>query len=668
MHRTTSPTSSSTKPSGESGGIGGFRTLGLLESISQIDLHPLVYALTVVVGMQSIRTFVPLCTFYFYDVRDVDPLFTALLAFLVLGSGWVSPWVHRSLPSAGLPAVGILLATCRLAEQATSQPGLDLLWSGLATALFVIALPIHFLELPPGHKWSAASDHLGPAFLLGLLIDLVLHLRLRTLDLSWQTGLWPYVVLVPICLLLAVLSIATRTKRPESAGPSRLRGLPAEYVLLGLWLVCYVQVLGNPASLASYTGLSWRYVTEIFALSLLLQFGAIIFLRNHWEKAQWNWLLAPMVGACIMFYVVGDRWSIGAQLLGSTLGGLLALRIHARLAIPSKTVDSFFLSSLTCASGPLVFIILLFLYYASFEYRLGFLSKHVLLASAAGLGLGGLGLFRRPLPAIAHRNAWLPLLLIALLLSGLPILSEHTHQPKPTSPGLRLMTYNIHQGFNTSGRLDPEAIATEIEASGATVVALQEVSRGWVVNGSADLLGWLAARLDMFGYFGATADPLWGNAILSRQPLESFESHSLPPDNLSLRRGYLDARLRVDDLSVRILVTHLHHRRADSEVRGIQVRDLLKSWDGTGSTLIVGDLNADPMSVAMKAFQSSGFTSAATMLPPDRRATVLRPSGDRQIDYIWVTPDLAVEKVAIPISSASDHLPLVATIEASPMR
>ena len=39
----------------------------------------------------------------------------------------------------------------------------------------------------------------------------------------------------------------------------------------------------------------------------------------------------------------------------------------------------------------------------------------------------------------------------------------------------------------------------------------------------------LAYRLGMFAYFGATAGPLWGNALLSDYPLEDVRSHRLSP-------------------------------------------------------------------------------------------------------------------------------------------
>ena len=72
---------------------------------------------------------------------------------------------------------------------------------------------------------------------------------------------------------------------------------------------------------------------------------------------------------------------------------------------------------------------------------------------------------------------------------------------------LRILTYNIHSAYNSQGAQDPEAIARVIEASGADAVALQEVSRGWLLDGSTDLATFLARRLKMQVLFQGTADP-----------------------------------------------------------------------------------------------------------------------------------------------------------------
>ncbi|NIN36019.1 MAG: endonuclease, partial [Gammaproteobacteria bacterium] len=66
----------------------------------------------------------------------------------------------------------------------------------------------------------------------------------------------------------------------------------------------------------------------------------------------------------------------------------------------------------------------------------------------------------------------------------------------------------------TDGYLGIEAIAQVMEKSEADIIALQEVSRGWVINGRLDMLTWLSQRLHMPYVFGSATGPLWGNAVL----------------------------------------------------------------------------------------------------------------------------------------------------------
>jgi endonuclease/exonuclease/phosphatase family metal-dependent hydrolase len=224
------------------------------------------------------------------------------------------------------------------------------------------------------------------------------------------------------------------------------------------------------------------------------------------------------------------------------------------------------------------------------------------------------------------------------------------------------MTYNLHQGFNTDGALDIEALARVIEASGADVIALQEVTRSYVTNGSLDMLPWLSQRLGMPYYWGPTDPPQWGNALLSRYPLLEVNHLPLPPDSLNLHRGYIDAVIDLGGGRVRLIATHLHHLDNGSEIRQTQVETLLAAWSGSPNTLIVGDLNAVPDDPEMQDLLEAGFLESASSLNHPAPSTYYADNPERQIDYIWLTPDLQPENIFIPQSSASDHLPVVVDV------
>ena len=209
-----------------------------------------------------------------------------------------------------------------------------------------------------------------------------------------------------------------------------------------------------------------------------------------------------------------------------------------------------------------------------------------------------------------------------------------------------------------------EAIARVIEESGADVVALQEVSRGWVVAGSLDMLSWLAQRLDMVAVGGpTTTDRQWGNAILSRYPILGERAGRLPSEGLPLRRGYLQAEIDTGGTSLLLISTHLHHIAEEGEIREVQAGALLADWDAAPRTIIAGDFNAPPESEEIRLLVEAGLVDSAAALGIDPGYTSPADAPLQRIDYIFLSPDLMPEAFWLLPTTASDHLPLLVTVE-----
>ncbi|MCB8942589.1 MAG: endonuclease/exonuclease/phosphatase family protein, partial [Ardenticatenaceae bacterium] len=254
---------------------------------------------------------------------------------------------------------------------------------------------------------------------------------------------------------------------------------------------------------------------------------------------------------------------------------------------------------------------------------------------------------------------------LSLLLLLLPLYGFVTTKTAVSTPGsgfpLRIMTYNIHNGFPPYGNLNLEAIAQVIETENPDIIALQEVSRGWVINGSIDTLTWLSQRLNMPYIFNPTADPLWGNALLSRYPIINYELIPLPPDNLPLTRGFIAATIDIGTgQTLNIIATHLHHPFNGSDIRQQQAQVILDYIQNQPHTIITGDFNAEPDSPEAALFHNAGLTDILADIQPNTTFYALGPT--RQIDYIWLTPDLTATAIIIPTTPASDHLPIAATL------
>jgi endonuclease/exonuclease/phosphatase family metal-dependent hydrolase len=266
-----------------------------------------------------------------------------------------------------------------------------------------------------------------------------------------------------------------------------------------------------------------------------------------------------------------------------------------------------------------------------------------------------------------ERPGYAPALVCTLLLI-VPILLYITWkrpapiQPDPSNRSLRVMTYNLHDGVNTDGRLDIESQARIIEESGADVIALQEVSRGWLIWGGLDMLAWLTQRLELPYISGPTADAQWGNAILSRYPVVESHLILLPPDDLVLQRGYIRAEIDIGGGRISMLATHFHHAPGDDEIRELQASVILAGIPAGEPSLLLGDLNARPDSEAMRILAEAGLINVAAAIGDPPTYTYYAASPDHQIDYIWITPDLSASDFSIPRTTASDHLPMVTTV------
>jgi endonuclease/exonuclease/phosphatase family metal-dependent hydrolase len=225
------------------------------------------------------------------------------------------------------------------------------------------------------------------------------------------------------------------------------------------------------------------------------------------------------------------------------------------------------------------------------------------------------------------------------------------------------MSYNLHQGYATSGAQDLEALAGTIEAAGADVVALQEVSRGWVINGSTEMLTWMARRLRMSFVWGPAADAVWGNAILSRRRIARSAYDELPRGGAPMRRGVLWAEI---DLGrgerLLVIATHFHQVEAEGEIRVPQAAAVLRVWNRRDRTVVMGDLNATPDAPEIALLKDAGLRDAFALAGQGSGLTYSSATPERRIDYIWVSPDLRARDFRVLPGQASDHLGIAVVV------
>lgn len=236
---------------------------------------------------------------------------------------------------------------------------------------------------------------------------------------------------------------------------------------------------------------------------------------------------------------------------------------------------------------------------------------------------------------------------------------------------LRVLSYNIRHGDGMDRHIDLERVAKVIREANPDLVAVQEVDRGVKRSSGVDQPAELARLTGMHAFFEKNIEFQggdYGNAVLSRLPVEYHKNHPLPQSQPREQRGALEVRVRVSGRPITFIATHLDYHPTDAErLASIAMFKGMVERCGKMPVIIAGDFNASPDSEVLKravGFLRDTFDPAG----PDRFTFPADAPHDR-IDYILYTqyPTLkCVEYRIIPEPLASDHRPILAVFTVSP--
>ena len=697
-------------------------------------------ALTVTFGLQLLRLMIPTVVSVYRDRLGAPLVNLALFAFGTFLLGFLAAPVARLLGARrtlALAAGGV--AVVRLVLQLVPDALARWLLAPVGVVLFLWFVPLWIGSRGPPSGTRRAGFAL--ALLLGLALDTALHGLFGTWDYAWSLRPVPIALtaLLTAAVLFALVRLAppaapTRAGAPVAlavarggGGGERTGGAPpasgggagarpqagprdggrgvagggaggvGELATAGAraWRGAgdVLPLVGVGPALFLYAlvwqNLGWQSVlggqppARAFLLVMLANLAAlaagVAAARAPGGRAGWR-VTATAVAGLVVAVLLGERATVAACLLGQAAAATLLVAILGRAARPGPGLAAV---SAAWNLGMLVFVLLVFLYYAAYDVRLPF-GNQVLPPVAAGLlALAGIGA-ARPAPdpgldadlarwdgrADPDRPGWLPLWVgVALLLAPAAFWAT-TPSPVPAGrpgPPVRVMSYNLHFGYDVEGWSDLEATARTIEAGGADVVGLQEVSRGWYLNGSTDMLAWLQQRLRMpYARFAGASDAIWGNAILSRHPIADSGMVRLPRAGVPLARNYLWAELDLGGGRLRVVVTHLHHVEGPegARVRLAQLPRLLEGVAGRRATVLLGDFNAEPDSREVAVLRAAGLVDAFQAVggAAADEPTYSSDRPERRIDYLWLSPDLRASGFQATTTTASDHRGVMVTI------
>jgi endonuclease/exonuclease/phosphatase family metal-dependent hydrolase len=620
----------------------------------------------------------------------------------VLGLAFLAPLVYRALgPRRALWATAGGVAVVRLAVQVVPGPSARLLLVLAGVALLLWFVPV-YLRATAG---TGAARGFGPVVLAGLATDTALHGGWGTLDRAWAinpatvtlTAVLAAVVFLALARLPATVGSAEAGAPETDRSGAGSRAVVAALPLGGLGAVLFLEVLlwQNLGRQAVMVGQPQHGVfLLVMSADALALVAAVAAAAGSWRVRRGSppfsptgWAVTGAAAAGVVLGVVMERRTpVAALLLGQVAAAVLVGRIGRWVAGRGAGLG---LGPTTVAwgAGMLLFGMLVFAYYLVYERRLPYDNRWLLLVAAVAVAAAGagaqLGLDRAaasgrslPLPAAPARRwpvgvAWLPAVL-GLALLGAPAVQRPVLAAAAPARGcpVRMLTYNVHVGYgDDTGWMDLEGLAREIEMTGAEVIGLQEVTRGWYANGSADVLAWLARRLQIpYVAFGGAADPQFGNAILSRRPVLASGVVALPRGGSPRRSSYLWADVQgCKGQVLHLMVAHLHppSGQRGSAVRVEQVRRLLGDWGERRATVLLGDLNAGPASPEMRLLAKAGLLDGWRVAGGSRIRPPTGPSAEpeERIDYLWLSPDLRASRFGRTHGIVSDHRGVAVTVE-----
>ncbi len=626
----------------------------------------LLGALTVMFGVQLLRTLFVGMAVYLTQVQEISPVLVGVLGLAVFLCGFLAPVVQRAIgPRYVLPVVVGLLSLAWLAEKFVSSLPADLGLSIAGTVLFLWSLPLLFRSIPTtGNNGTAA--HAVIALLVGLSADTAIKGVFGTVDLSWAQGVAGYVAVaglagVQVFLLWRLASVSSRGLEQEpsaSAWPYIAFGPALALQFLLFQNVAHQTVMIDWPQPAVY---AWILAANLAGVAVAIEL-------TRWDRNP-PWPILGLLGGILVAIVTVDLSGFPAALIvlvGQVLTAVLLVSI-VRASRESAVERSGRSISTWIGVGMIILLALLFIYYANYDTDVLVPKEAVRPLAALLIGVAALRavMTGHSVKVPVTRFASIPALLLLILPLVALTMWKDVEPIQGAGYPVRVMSYNLHQGFDVHGSHGLEDIARVIQAEDPDIVALQEVSRGWVVNGSVDMLVWLSQRLEMDYVWGPAADPVWGNAVLSRLPIISSQNHRMPNnDALRLDRAFLTVEVDVGGgETIDVVATHIHSGDGDSAIRIPQAQAVLGAVDNNRTTVLLGDFNAHPDHPEMLLFADSGFndTFVASGATGDG-FTYPADNPWERIDYVWASPDLKVRDLSVPDSLASDHLAVAVTL------
>jgi endonuclease/exonuclease/phosphatase family metal-dependent hydrolase len=220
---------------------------------------------------------------------------------------------------------------------------------------------------------------------------------------------------------------------------------------------------------------------------------------------------------------------------------------------------------------------------------------------------------------------------------------------------LKVLTYNIQQGYSEAGLRNDTGQLDLLRAADADIIGLQESDTSRIAGGNRDVVRYFADRLDLYSYYGPkTVQGTFGIALLSRFPIENPRTFYMYSEGE--QTATIEAQVTVGGKTFNLFVTHLGNGGPM-----VQQEAILQELAGEPDVILMGDFNFRPDTDQYRLTTGALNDSWLLVWPQGNDGQGIDPA--RRIDHIFVSPDTRVLDSQYLPAPESDHPAMFTVIE-----
>ncbi len=630
------------------------------------------------------------------------------------------PIFKKGFPDRGMVIIGETMIMCRILEP-LFKTQLKMVLTGIGIFCFMLFLPV-FLQSKSKTNEEKNSLLIGVELSLGLAMLILLRTLGSTLDLTYHFWfLWISWILAAIAALMLVnfLNPERITKifgEQINVSESNKEKKGSKWKVLGLSfgitsiLVLIYFAFSSPGVISRWTEGNYTAITIIIILAIIAFIFLVAFKPDLIKRITfkgllvWNGLFVLMLVLNIGIHQIPFLFTTSYPVYAPTTTILHHILLYIMLIFsPIILIDFTLLTRELFRSRPSIrkiggsffitsiyFLLMIFsaVFTTVWDYvpYIGAFFRDMIWFIYLIVGLViALPIFLVKKDSLffakQSRNNFKAKLKISGLISiicfgtiiGVVLLEMPPKEYAIDNP-IRILSYNIQQGFDENGDKNFEGQYEVIKNANASIIGLQESDTCRISNGNADIVRYINNRLRYYSYFGPkTITGTYGIALLSRYPIKNAKTFYMESEGE--QTATIEAEITIGVITYNVFVTHLGEF-IDPTIppfdrsQIIQQEQLLERIGAKTNVILLGDFNFRPDTeqyniTLVHPLDDCWEIANSTLIGDVPNEWEPRLPAER-VDYVFISPDLTAFSTYIEViyfgGTASDHPALLTSI------